>query len=463
MVIVFIILIVIISMLFLNLFVGVVIETFNAEKELLSYNQLLKSSQKSWIQVQIMTYSVRPALRNVHTGSWLRDRCIDLVTHKAFDGFIMGCIIGNTIVLAIKWYIMPLWVVSVIEVVNYIFMVIFTLEAVFKVTAMRGNYFKDSWNVFDFTVVVLTALILGLKAIGIGENLGVTSTILRSLRIGRIFRLVKRAEKLQIIFQALIDAVPSMGSLGLLLFLLIFMYSIIGISQFALIKIDGGLYDIPGYYMGQDAMHKHANFQSFGAAFLTLFRCATGEAWNSIMFDSARERSILFQCREGEDYYSWQDAGGEGGAGMYDAFACGSPAVAFGYHMSFQIIVSQVFLNIFIAIILDSFAGQAGAFALPVNQNSIDDFVLLWAQYDPHATGYLPAKDLEQFIIDLAESDGASGLLLDAKDIIPYFGEQEDPLDDQTKVAGRTWFTMKKVVMKGGYHNEPWHLKLTEA
>ena len=49
MVIVFIILVIIISMLFLNLFVGVVIETFNVEKELLSYNQLLRPSQKAWI------------------------------------------------------------------------------------------------------------------------------------------------------------------------------------------------------------------------------------------------------------------------------------------------------------------------------------------------------------------------------------------------------------------------------
>ena len=142
----------------------------------------------------------------------------------------MGCIIGNTIVLAIKWYIMPLWVISVIEVINYIFMVIFTLEAVLKIIAMGKNYFKESWNIFDFTVVVMTALILGITWLGVGGNLGVTSTILRSLRIGRIFRLVKKAEKLQIIFQALLDAIPSMGSLGLLLFLLIFMYAIIGIS-----------------------------------------------------------------------------------------------------------------------------------------------------------------------------------------------------------------------------------------
>ena len=196
MIVVFIILIIIISMLFLNLFVGVVIETFNVEKELLSYNQLLKKPQKDWISVQIMSYSVKPALKNVHVGSVFRDFCIDIVNHKAFDGFIMGCIIGNTIVLAIKWYIMPLWVIQVIEIVNYVFMVIFTLEAILKIAAMRGNYFKDSWNLFDFTVVVLTAVILGITWLGVGGNLGVTSTILRSLRIGRIFRLVKRAQKL---------------------------------------------------------------------------------------------------------------------------------------------------------------------------------------------------------------------------------------------------------------------------
>ena len=166
-----------------------------------------------------------------------------------------------------------------------------------------------------------------------------------------------------------------MGSLGLLLFLLIFMYAIIGVQQFGLIKIDGGIHDIDGYYQGQDAMHRHANFQTFGTAFFTLFRCATGEAWNSIMFDSARGRSIMFQCRAEEDYYTWMENGGT----IYDAFMCGSPGIAFAYHMSFQIIVSQVFLNIFIAIIIDSFAGQAEGFNLPVIQTDIDDFVTIWA------------------------------------------------------------------------------------
>ena len=49
-------------------------------------------------------------------------------------------------------------------------------------------------------------------------------------------------------------------------------------------------------------MGSHVNFQSFGSAFLTLIRCSTGEAWNSIMFDSSREYSILYQCEMEESY-----------------------------------------------------------------------------------------------------------------------------------------------------------------
>ena len=56
-VIVFLLLLVIICLLFLNLFVGVVIETFNREKEKLSFNHLLQTVERQWIQVQILTYS----------------------------------------------------------------------------------------------------------------------------------------------------------------------------------------------------------------------------------------------------------------------------------------------------------------------------------------------------------------------------------------------------------------------
>lgn len=154
-----------------------------------------------------------------------------MITHSNwFENFIMFCIILNTVVMALVWFDEPQDLAPVIEIVNYIFMAIFTLEAIIKIIALKKMYFEDSWNRFDFTIVSLTLVMLGLKAIQIDIGIGNGPIILRALRIGRIFRLIKQAEKLQIIFLTLLESSTSLGSLGLLLMILFFMFAIIGRS-----------------------------------------------------------------------------------------------------------------------------------------------------------------------------------------------------------------------------------------
>lgn len=339
------ILVICICMLFIELFVGVVIETFNNQKELMSGNSSLTRPQVGWIEVQLMTYAIKPKVQLEAQGnSKIRDTCIIMTEHRAFDTFIMVCILANTFVLGFNWYMQPQEIKDVLEIFNYAFIVIFTIEAVVKIIAQKGLYFKDSWNLFDFTIVVATIIILGIAWAGLGEDIEILGTILRTLRIGRVFRLVKKQEKLQAIFVTLLEATPAMASLGLLLMLLIFMFAIIGMSQFSLVDLDGAA-----------EMNNHVNFQTFGASFLTLIRCSTGEAWNSIMFDSSQPRSILYQCIENEDYYTIIERGDDP-TDTYGPKGCGNPfAVAF--HLLFQVIVSQVFLNLFIAIIIDAFFG----------------------------------------------------------------------------------------------------------
>ena len=57
---------------------------------------------------------------------------------------------------------MPHKLKQIFEMINYVFMIVFALEAIFKIIAMKGKYFKDNWNIFDFTVVVMTAAALGI-------------------------------------------------------------------------------------------------------------------------------------------------------------------------------------------------------------------------------------------------------------------------------------------------------------
>jgi voltage-dependent calcium channel L type alpha-1C/voltage-dependent calcium channel L type alpha-1D len=92
---------------------------------------------------------------------------------------------------------------------------------------------------------------------------------------------MKRAKKLQMIFDTLVIAAPAMGSLGILLLLLIILFAIIGMQLFAFVKL-------------QSELNARANFQTFTNSFLLLMRCATGEGWNALMFDTARSNSINF-------------------------------------------------------------------------------------------------------------------------------------------------------------------------
>lgn len=79
----------------------------------------------------------------------------------------MACILLNTVVMAMIWFDEPEALPDVIEILNYVFMAIFTIEAIIKIIALKGRYFKDSWNIFDFTIVAFTLIILLLKVASI--------------------------------------------------------------------------------------------------------------------------------------------------------------------------------------------------------------------------------------------------------------------------------------------------------
>ena len=127
------------------------------------------------------------------------------------------------------------------------------------------------------------------------------------------------------------------------------MFAIIGRSFFGLKRIGEPSLEL----------NEHANFRDFTTSFLLLMRCSTGESWHLIMFDLARSYDLTYQCREEEDYESMMANGGE-------PFACGSPVVAYVFFILFHILVTQIFINLFIAIIIDAFLEQTDHFKLPI-------------------------------------------------------------------------------------------------
>ena len=158
---------------------------------------------------------------------------------------------------------------------------IFAFEAILKLISFGFKaYFRESGNIFDFVIVILT-IVSSVISITMKLDFGASTTFIRALRMSRIFKFVQKSKQIKVIFETLIVTIPAITNIGGLLLLLLYMFSVLGVFLFAEVQL-------------QDYLDHHANFQSFGIAFLTLLRCSTGEGWNALMLDTMRQRSILF-------------------------------------------------------------------------------------------------------------------------------------------------------------------------
>ena len=372
---------------FLSLIIGELIQQFNKEAKngiqmqrgvLMTAEQQMWSRQRNDAKAQMRPLQNLQRLRpkpESHTTKcgvcWARFRLFLFnVTEPSisewtvtkwqlgFEHFIMACIVANAIVMAMQYYGQSDEYSVFIAVCNYIFAVIFFVEAAMKLIAMGpgcggkscpGGYFMFPWNVFDFSIVIgsIVGVLASLFSAG---SIGSIATLIRTFRIGRIFRLIKSAQSLRIIFGTLIQSLPALFNVGALLGLSFFIFTAIGVQLFAKVGwVEGG------------SMDEHANFASFPTALLTLLRMATGEAWPDMMYDLKDGPEVCdavpIVTREScgfEDPFSFSnDPFGEA---CVPINGCGTGFVAYFYWFSFQILINFVMLNLIVFYVLDSFA-----------------------------------------------------------------------------------------------------------
>lgn len=113
------------------------------------------------------------------------------------------------------------------------------------------------------------------------------------------------------------------------------------------------------------------------------------------MENSARSPSILFSCIENQSFESKERDG---------ILGCGNPA-AYIYFIAFVLIVSIVFLNLFIAIILEGFSASAQEHNIRVKNHCFEVFQKAWQKYDPQATEMIAVSQLENLIMDLISEE----------------------------------------------------------
>ncbi|XP_049576460.1 voltage-dependent T-type calcium channel subunit alpha-1H isoform X2 [Syngnathus scovelli] len=220
----------------------------------------------------------------------LRRSIHSVCTSHYLDLFITIIIFTNLLTMSMEHYKQPQYLVEILKYCNYVFTLVFVIEAVLKLVALGlRRFFKDRWNQLDLAIVLLSIMGITLEEIDLNASLPINPTIIRImrvLRITRVLKLLKMATGMRALLDTVMQALPQVGNLGLLFMLLFFIYAALGVELFGKLECSE---ENPC-----EGLSRHATFHNFGMAFLTLFRVSTGDNWNGIMKDTLRE------CRPGE-------------------------------------------------------------------------------------------------------------------------------------------------------------------
>jgi len=185
--------------------------------------------------------------------------------NKLFELFVISVIILSSLMIGLKTYDLPSGVMTFLWVMDYAVTVFFLIEIIIRMAAedRLADFFKKGWNIFDFTIVVVSLVPL---------NDSEYALIARMLRLFRVMRLISFIPELRVLVSALISALPRMGYVALLMFIIFYLYAVIGNLLFA--QINPTLWG------------------DLGISLLTLFRVATFEDWTDVMYETMAVYSL---------------------------------------------------------------------------------------------------------------------------------------------------------------------------
>ncbi len=229
-----------------------------------------------------------------------------LVHSGMFKSVVLGAILAGAIIVGLETVPAARESIGgVLVAIDRFVLAIFVLEVILKIAAegrRPWRYFADPWNVFDFTVTVVCLLPLDAQF----------AQVLRLGRVGRSLRLVTALPRLQLIVGALLRSLPSFGWITLLLFTLLYAYSVMGVFLF-----------------GENDPER---FGSLWSSMLTMFSVLTLEGWFDIMHDQ-----MVGLPRS------------DGSASMET-----SPVAAPIFFVSFILSGTMIFLNLLVGVIVNS-------------------------------------------------------------------------------------------------------------
>jgi len=376
----FVIAIVICSFFSLNLIVSVVIDNFNRIKAEKNGSAFLTEKQQQWVKTQRLSSRIGLSMEIVPPPeNTIYMSVYKIVQNRYFEPFILSCILLNVGFMCTVHYDMSKGYEEFLYISDIIFIIIFTLEALFKMLAYGNRvYFNDNWNKFDFFIVVCGIISL-MEFVQVGLNV---IRLFRFFRIGRALRLVNNVQKLKTLFLTLVYSTPSLWNIGALIFVIMFIYAVIGVATFGEDLCEGACAE-----ENEDIVTK-VNFTSFFPALNLLYRVSTEDGWTDLY-------GTFVELHDP----SWE---------------------VYVYFTTFFIFGTLVLWNLFIAVILDVFDDNKEMISVENQIECMFSWRDEWKKFDTMATGTITA---EEFVHTILNADSPAGF--DGKKVGKNLDEQE--------------------------------------
>uniref|UniRef100_A0A671Q2Z4 Calcium channel, voltage-dependent, R type, alpha 1E subunit a n=1 Tax=Sinocyclocheilus anshuiensis TaxID=1608454 RepID=A0A671Q2Z4_9TELE len=353
---------------FVNIFVALIIITFQEQGDKMMEECSLEKNERACIDFAI---SAKPLTRYMpQNRQTLQYRLWHFVVSPVFEYTILTMIALNTIVLMMKHHDPRIeGYDNALKYLNTVFTVIFTVECVLKILAFGiMNYFRDTWNIFDFITVLGSITEIVVDKVHTGFNMG----FLKLFRAARLIKLLRQGYTIRILLWTFVQSFKALPYVCLLIAMLFFIYAIIGMQVFGNIKLNP-----------KTQINEHNNFRTFFGALMLLFRSATGESWQEIMLSCLGEKD----CEKDESLNN---------STTNEKKDCGTE-FAYFYFVSFIFFSSFLMLNLFVAVIMDNFEYLTRDSSI-LGPHHLDEFVRIWGEYDRAACGKLHYKEMYKVV-----------------------------------------------------------------
>ena len=389
----------------LNIFLGVIFDHFSLVKAEQGGPVFMTEKQREWYdasqtltKMKLPYYSPEPP----PGSSWAKITAYNIATDRTrageqFDVFILVCVFANIGLMMTQSYGQSDQWTSILFAFEVAFTLVFSFEACLKIYGLGfDNYTKVIFNSVDFVIVLASVLDLATAAVisltgateeGGQERTGSLLSLLRFVRIFRLQKLVrnfKAAERVQRLLLTLYQSIPSMKNVGGVLFILYYTFAVLGTSLFANAERQGEI-------------DEHTNFDSFGAAMMTLCRISTGEAWPDVL------KGLVNGLRQ--DHFTPDGAFVQG-----NAFVRISGPIFF---ISFIILSDFFFFNLLATIVIDQYDSVEETAEDLESMNlgaALQRFKEEWSEKDPLALGVLSPKAFTELLREMPQPIGiASG------------------------------------------------------